>query len=159
MRLMTFSLVQAARTRAYLALGHEVLSPAAAQFLAIAFSERGRNGSTTAATLGCSLSMVNSRFARAGLPSPRQLVVHARLVVAADLLERYHASAADVALGLDYSSPQAFARTVHLVTGCTIGTFRATLGGDRMLEQFRTTLIVPYRVIWSSLAVLARAAA
>jgi AraC-like DNA-binding protein len=88
-----------------------------------------------------------SRFARAGLPSPRQYLTLARLVWAARLAESPGLTIAAISLRLGASSPQSFGRTLKRVLGVTGTEFRSRFTGYDMLDRFRRTLIMPYRDI------------
>lgn len=74
--------------------------------------------------LGVSHSSLNSRFFRAGLPSPKQYLAYIRLLFAAALLEQPMISAAQAARRLNYSSPQSFMRHVRGQLGVTVSQFR-----------------------------------
>ena len=58
-----------------------------------------------------------SRFARAGLPSPKNYLAAIRLLHAAFLFETAGLSVADVAYRLEYSSPQSFGRHLRAMLG------------------------------------------
>lgn len=77
-----------------------------------------------AAGLGVSPSSLNSRFLRAGLPSPRKYLAYTRLLFAAAVLEESRVSAAQVAHRLNYSSPQSFMRHVRKQLGVSVSEFR-----------------------------------
>lgn len=85
-----------------------------------------------------------SRFARRGLPSPKAYLATARLTRAAALLEDPAASIATVATHLEYSSPQSFGRHLQLRLQLTPSAFRKVFDGERMLEYFRTTLVLGF---------------
>lgn len=109
----------------------------------------GYTGLRTVKTLACSLgvlpSTMVSRFYRAGLPAPKRYLVYAGLVRAARLLENPGLSIADVAVHLDHSSPQSFARHVRTYLGLSAGEFRRTHTGRAMMQRFRDDLVLPYR--------------
>ncbi|MEI6741021.1 MAG: helix-turn-helix domain-containing protein, partial [Gemmatimonadaceae bacterium] len=69
----------------------------------------------------------------------------ARLVRAARHFENPGRSITDVANHLEYSSAQSFSRHVQLLLDCTPMTFRKQFTGERMLDVFRETLVLPYR--------------
>ena len=83
-------------------------------------------GSVTilAAGLRVSQSSLNSRFFRAGLPSPKKYLAYVRLLFAAALLEQPVVSAAQAARRLNYSSPQSFTRHLRGQLGVTVNEFR-----------------------------------
>jgi AraC-like DNA-binding protein len=85
-----------------------------------------------------------SRFARKGLPSPKVYLATARLTRAAALLEDRGASIATVATHLEYSSPQSFGRHLRLRLQLTPSAFRKAFDGERMLEYFRTSLVLAF---------------
>lgn len=79
---------------------------------------------TLAMGLRVSHSSLNSRFFRAGLPSPKQYLAYIRLLFAAALLEQPMISAAQAARRLNYSSPQSFMRHVRGQLGVSVSEFR-----------------------------------
>jgi AraC-like DNA-binding protein len=85
-----------------------------------------------------------SRFARKGLPSPKAYLATARLTRAAAMLEDPAASIAMVAAHLEYSSSQSFGRHLQLRLQLTPSAFRKLFDGERMLERFRSTLVLGY---------------
>ncbi len=85
-----------------------------------------------------------SRFARKGLPSPKAYLATARLTRAAALLEDPAASIAMVAAHLEYSSSQSFGRHLQLRLRMTPSAFRRIFDGERMLEHFRSTLVLGF---------------
>lgn len=95
--------------------------------------------------LGVLPSTLMSRFFRAGLPSPKRYIALARLVWAARLGEAPGLSLSNIANQLDASSPQSFHRTVRTLTGRAASEFRRTMTGATMLDQYRATLVAPYR--------------
>jgi len=86
-----------------------------------------------------------ARFYRAGLPSPKAYLQHARLVHAAWLFRSEGFSIADVTHRLDYSSPQSFSRHLKAMLGVTAGEFRQRFPFDVALTRFVDLLIIPYR--------------
>lgn len=84
-----------------------------------------------------------SRFQRAGLPPLKRFLDFANLVRAAHRLEDPRRSIADVALTLEYSSPQSFGRHVQLVLGMTASAFRARFDCEGMFRRFCDELITP----------------
>ncbi len=89
-------------------------------------------------------STLISRFARAGLPSPKIYLSWARLVKAAALLENPGVSFAAAATALEYSSPQALSRHLLRHLGLTVPAFRHSYDGRRMLNRFRAELVQRY---------------
>jgi AraC-like DNA-binding protein len=85
-----------------------------------------------------------SRFQRAGLPPIKRYLDLGNLVRAAQRLEDTHRSIADVAVSLDYSSPQSFGRHVNLVLGITASAFRTTYDCEGMYRRFCDEVITPY---------------
>ena len=90
-------------------------------------------------------STLMARFYRAGLPSPKAYLQHARLVHAAWLFQSEGYSIADVAHRLDYSSPQSLGRHLRALLGLTAGEFRRRLPFKLALQRYRQTYIAPYR--------------
>ncbi|MES3035054.1 MAG: helix-turn-helix domain-containing protein [Gemmatimonadota bacterium] len=86
-----------------------------------------------------------SRFQRAGLPPLKRYVDLANLVRAAQGLEDPRRSIADIAISLDYSSPQSFGRHVQLVVGMTASAFRAKYDCEGMYRVFCDELITPFQ--------------
>jgi len=84
-----------------------------------------------------------SRFQRAGLPPVKRYLDFANLVRAAYALEDPRRSIADVAVHLDYSSPQSFGRHVQLVLGMTASSFRSTYDCEGMYRRFCDEVITP----------------
>lgn len=115
------------------------------RFLAAAFSPRVATAKQVAASLGVCCSTLTSRFYRAGLPSPKSYVAHARLVWAARLGETPGLSISAIAHRLDASSPQSFGRTVRTMLGVTASDFRRQFDGAAMLARFRAEFVEPYR--------------
>jgi AraC-like DNA-binding protein len=104
---------------------------------------------TTAVALARSLgtvpSSLMSRFLRAGLPSPRIYLAHARLLHAAWLFSDRGLKITDVALRLDYSSPQSFGRHLRALLGMTAGEFRRRYPFPEAVARFRAAFLTPYR--------------
>jgi AraC-like DNA-binding protein len=115
------------------------------RFLVAAFAPRTVSCKQIAASLGVGSSTLTSRFYRAGLPSPRRYIAHARLVWAARLGETPGLSISAIAHRLDASSPQSFGRMVRALTGVTAADFRSRFDGAAMLERFRAELVEPYQ--------------
>ncbi len=94
-------------------------------------------------------STLMSRFARAGLPSPKTYLAAVRLLYAAQFFEGGGRSVADVAYRLDCSSPQSFGRTIRAMLGITPGEFRRRFPFPTALERFLAQLVVPYGRLWA----------
>jgi AraC-like DNA-binding protein len=86
-----------------------------------------------------------SRFFRAGLPSPKAYLTHARLVHASWLFRSEGYSIADVAHRMEYSSPQSFSRHLGALLGLTAGEFRRRMPFEVALARYRQTYLTPYR--------------
>jgi AraC-like DNA-binding protein len=97
-----------------------------------------------------------SRFARAGLPSPKSYLATMRLVHAAQFFERPGYTVADVAYRLDYSSPQSFGRHVRALLGITSSELRRRFPFDVAVQRFIALMVEPYRDIWGTFRPLAR---
>lgn len=93
-------------------------------------------------------STLMSRFARAGLPSPKNYLAAIRLLHAAHLFETSGLSVADVAYRLEYSSPQSFGRHLRAMLGVTALEFRKRFPFPVALERFVSLMIEPYRDVW-----------
>lgn len=93
-------------------------------------------------------STLMSRFARAGLPSPKNYLAAVRLLHAAYLFETAGLSVADVAYRLEYSSPQSFGRHLRAMLGITAIEFRRRYPFPVALERFVDLMIQPYRETW-----------
>lgn len=90
-------------------------------------------------------SSLMSRFHRAGLPSPKTYLAHARLLHAAFLLANRGLSITDVAHRLEYSSPQSFGRHLRSLLGITGGEFRRRYPFPVALARYRAAFITPFR--------------
>ena len=106
--------------------------------------------------LGVRSTTLMSRFARAGLPSPKSHLAGMRLLHATLLFERPGHTVADVAYRLDYSSPQSFGRHVRALLGITSSELRRRFPFEEALERFVELMIVPYLDIWRRFRPLAR---
>jgi AraC-like DNA-binding protein len=93
-------------------------------------------------------STLVSRFARAGLPSPKAYLAGIRLLYAAQLFELEGLSVADVAYRLECSSPQSFGRHLRTMLGVTAGEFRARFPFPVAMDRFEEVLLRPYVAIW-----------
>ena len=100
-------------------------------------------------------STLMSRFARAGLPSPKNYLAAIRLLHAAFLFETSGLSVADVAYRLEYSSPQSFGRHLRAMLGLTAVEFRHRFPFPVALDRFVALLMEPYRETWRSFHPLA----
>jgi AraC-like DNA-binding protein len=108
------------------------------------------------ARLGIRPSTLMSRFARAGLPSPKSYLAAMRLLHAAQMLEDGGLSIADVAHRLDYSSPQSFGRHVRSLLGITSSEFRKRFPFPLALRRFIDLMIRPYAAVWAGFHPLER---
>jgi AraC-like DNA-binding protein len=93
-------------------------------------------------------STLMSRFARAGLPSPKNYLAAIRLLHAAYLFETVGLSVADVSYRLDYSSPQSFGRHLRAMLGLTALEFRKRFPFPTALQRFVDLMIIPYLATW-----------
>jgi AraC-like DNA-binding protein len=103
-------------------------------------------------------STLMSRFARAGLPSPKNYLAAIRLLHAASLFETAGLSVADVAYRLEYSSPQSFGRHLRAMLGLTALEFRRRFPFPFAVERFVALMMAPYREIWRRFHPLAEGA-
>ena len=94
-------------------------------------------------------STLMSRFARAGLPSPKTYLALIRLLYAAQYFEGGGRSVADVAYRLDCSSPQSFGRSLQAMLGITPGEFRRRFPFSTAMARFLAQFVEPYRRIWA----------
>ena len=95
-------------------------------------------------------STLMSRFARAGLPSPKNYLAAIRLVHAAFLFDTTGYSVADVAYRLDYSSPQSFGRHLRAMLGVTALEFRHRFPFTTALPRFIDLMVAPYVPTWQT---------
>jgi AraC-like DNA-binding protein len=93
-------------------------------------------------------STLMSRFARAGLPSPKNYLAAIRLLHASHLFEAAGLSVADVSYRLEYSSPQSFGRHLRAMLGLTALEFRHRFPFPVALARFVEVMITPYVPIW-----------
>jgi AraC-like DNA-binding protein len=93
-------------------------------------------------------STLMSRFARAGLPSPKNYLAAVRLLHAAYLFEASGLSVADVAYRLEYSSPQSFGRHLRAMLGVTALEFRRRFPFAVALQRFVELMVDPYLDLW-----------
>lgn len=100
-------------------------------------------------------STLMSRFARAGLPSPKNYLAAVRLLHASYLFEAAGLSVADVSYRLEYSSPQSFGRHLRALLGVTALEFRRRFPFPTALQRFTELMIVPYLHIWRTFHPLA----
>jgi hypothetical protein len=106
---------------------------------------------------GIRSSTLNSRCARAGLPSPKVVHQHLRLY-AILVLAREHRSVAAMTGELGQSSPQALARVVRAQTGKGTREFIATPPGDYW-DRFVAQVLLPDAEGWRHTSHRARVAA
>jgi AraC-like DNA-binding protein len=95
-------------------------------------------------------STLMSRFARAGLPSPKNYLAAIRLLHAAYLFQTAGLSVADVSYRLEYSSPQSFGRHLRAMLGLTALEFRRRFPFPIALARFVELMVNPYVAIWTS---------
>jgi AraC-like DNA-binding protein len=93
-------------------------------------------------------STLMSRFARAGLPSPKNYLAAIRLLHAAYLFEVAGLSVADVSYRLEYSSPQSFGRHLRAMLGLTALEYRRRFPFPVALARFVELMVDPYVQIW-----------
>jgi AraC-like DNA-binding protein len=93
-------------------------------------------------------STLMSRFARAGLPSPKNYLAAIRLLHASYLFETVGLSVADVSYRLEYSSPQSFGRHLRAMLGLTALEFRRRFPFPLALKRFVDVMLTPYLPIW-----------
>jgi AraC-like DNA-binding protein len=103
-------------------------------------------------------STLMSRFARAGLPSPKNYLAAIRLLHAAYLFETSGLSVADVSYRLEYSSPQSFGRHLRAMLGVTAIEFRRRFPFPVALTRFVDSMIVQYLPTWREFHPLAAGA-
>jgi hypothetical protein len=116
-----------------------------ARFFRLLFTPRIRSAKQLAFALDELPSTLTSRFFRAGLPSPRRFVAHARLVWAAHVAESSISTSA-IARRVCAASPQGFHRSVRTLTGIPVAEFRQAYTGEGLLNKFVSDLVRPYRV-------------
>jgi AraC-like DNA-binding protein len=85
--------------------------------------------------LGVQASTLNSRFVRAGLPSPKEYLVATRLLYVAAMLDEERTTVGTVAYRLQYASPQSLGRHLRTQLGITPSEFRARHPFNACLEQ------------------------
>jgi AraC-like DNA-binding protein len=95
-------------------------------------------------------STLMSRFARAGLPSPKNYLAAIRLLHASHLFEAGGLSVADVSYRLEYSSPQSFGRHLRAMLGLTASEFRRRFPFPAAIDRFVELMVTPYLAIWQS---------
>lgn len=137
------------RRRALAAIASELprLRADGAHFFEQLFLQGARTTTTSdlARALLVNPSTLMSRFFRLELPSPKLYLIHARMVLAARLLENSGLSITTVAYDLDYSSAQSFGRHLRMFLGLTATVFRDRYDGEGMLAVFVERMIRPHR--------------
>lgn len=98
--------------------------------------------------LGVCRTTLRTRFRRAGLPSPKELLVGWRLCLAAGMFDRGGRTIADVAYGLMYASPQSFSRHVSDWRGLRAGEFRERRPFNVELDHY-LGIIRPTAHVWA----------
>lgn len=94
--------------------------------------------------LGVKPSTLNSRFVRAGLPSPKDYLVATRLLYVAAMFDEERMTVGTVAYRLQYASPQSLGRHIRAQLGITPSEFRSRHPFNGCLERFLGSLIRPY---------------
>jgi AraC-like DNA-binding protein len=115
------------------------------RFLAAIFGPSTTSAIAVARELGIVSSRLSSRFARAGLPSPKQYLALAKLVRAAFLGEAPGMTIRAISERLQVSSPQAYGRMVRQMTGMTGAEYRQAINGAAALARFMAAAITPHR--------------
>ncbi len=115
------------------------------RFVRALFDPRVTSAKQLAWSLGVLPTTLISWFFRAGLPSPKQYLAHARLVQTARLGEAPGLTLGDIAARMHASSPQAWHRFVKTSSGQTANTFRQSSSGGALLRVFREQFIHPHR--------------
>jgi transcriptional regulator GlxA family with amidase domain len=82
-------------------------------------------------------------FTKVGLPSPRMVMVLARLLYAHRLLLDPGYTVEDVALKLGYSKPKTLQMHLRAVFGSTAGELRVSLSTEEALEAVTNRYFVP----------------
>ncbi len=98
-------------------------------------------------SLGVRATTLNSRFARAKLPSPKEYLVATRLLYVAAMFDEEHMTVGTVAYRLRYASPQSLGRHLRAQLGITPGEFRSRHPFNVCLDRYLATLIRPYQDI------------
>jgi AraC-like DNA-binding protein len=115
------------------------------RFLQAIFAPDPRTAGDIARSVGVPAPTLQSRFARAGLPSPKQYLLSTRILWAAHLAESPALTVTAISVRLGASSPQSFGRMLRRVLGVTATEFRVRFNGLAMRDRFRQTLVIPYR--------------
>ncbi|MFZ5624208.1 MAG: helix-turn-helix domain-containing protein [Gemmatimonadota bacterium] len=115
------------------------------RFFSNLFAPHIRSAKHLAAAMQTGTTTFTSRFARAGLPSPKRYLAFARLVRAAHLGEVPGMTIHAIADRIGASSAQSYGRTVRRLLGITATEFRRTVTGTVMLERFMAALVIPHR--------------
>jgi AraC-like DNA-binding protein len=95
--------------------------------------------------LGLRCNSMGSRFFRARLPSPKEYLTAVRLLYAAAAFEKCGASVAQVAMRLNYSSPQSFGRHVREQLGVRAGEFSNRYSFDQLAEHVAFRVLEKHR--------------
>lgn len=104
-----------------------------------------RSVKAIAKTLRMQPTTLMSRFARAGLPSPKCYLVAIRLAYAAAYLEPRTVTVSDVAYRLQFACPQSFGRHVRAQLGITAREFRSRYSLAVALDRLLDCLVIPFR--------------
>ncbi len=100
--------------------------------------------------LGVCPSTLVSRFARVGLPSPRNHLVAVRLCLAARMFDEADLAVSAVAYRLSFGSAQSFGRHLRIVMGITPTEFRERYPLSAMRNRLIDRLVAPHAAIWCS---------
>lgn len=116
------------------------------RFFNLIFSKGSRINSVMelASHLNTNSSTLNTRFRRAGLPSPKEYLVYSKLTGVALLMAIDGLSPAKAAIQRGYSSPQMFYKHLKDWMKLTTAGFEQQYKGERMLEHFRQHLLLSY---------------
>ncbi len=93
-------------------------------------------------------STLISRFARVGLPSPRNHLVAVRLCLAARMFDDADLAISAVAYRLCFASPQSFGRHLRLEMGITATEFRERYPFAAMRNRLIDRLVAPHAETW-----------
>jgi AraC-like DNA-binding protein len=100
--------------------------------------------------LGVRTTTLQSRITRLGMPAPRLLLDHIRLIGAAALFQAQERTVADVVYSLGWCSPQALNKQTRRYLGQSATTFRARCDAETMIETFCRQFIRPHVTVLAS---------
>jgi hypothetical protein len=101
--------------------------------------------------LGWKYSTITSLCRRAGLPSPKRVLVAFRLILAAREAGR-HATVADLAEVMGAASATALTRHLRQVLGVTGHDFLVSAREEQLVDWALEMVVLPYRDAWCRLA-------